>query len=67
MGERAIENCIKKLSVLEEQIAQLQEQADTIKGEMKAEFEEKGLDELKTKNSLSSGKRLSVTVWTVKH
>ena len=52
MTERMIENHIKKLSALEEQIAQLQEQADTIKGELKADLEEKGLDELKTKNFL---------------
>lgn len=50
MTERMIENRIKKLSALEEQIAQLQEQADAIKGELKADLEEKGLDELKTKN-----------------
>ncbi len=52
MTERMIENRIKKLSALEEQIAQLQEQADIIKGELKADLEEKGLDELKTKNFL---------------
>ncbi len=37
MTERMIENRIKKLSALEEQIAQLQEQADAIKGELKAD------------------------------
>lgn len=52
MTERMIENRIKKLSALEEQIAQLQEQADIIKSELKADLEEKGLDELKTKNFL---------------
>lgn len=50
MTERMIENRIKKLSALESQIAELQEQADMIKGELKADLEEKGLDELKTKN-----------------
>lgn len=43
MTERMIENRVKKLSALEEQIAQLQEQADAIKGELKADLEEKGL------------------------
>ena len=37
MTERMIENRIKKLSALEEQIAQLQEQADAIKGELQAD------------------------------
>ena len=50
MTERMIENRIKKLSALEEQIAQLQEQAEEIKTELKADLEEKGLNELKTKN-----------------
>lgn len=49
MTEKMIESRIKKLSALEEQIAQLQEQAETIKSELKADLEEKGLDELKTK------------------
>lgn len=58
MTERMIENRIKKLSALEEQIAQLQEQADVIKGELKADLEEKGLDELKTKNFLIRWKEI---------
>lgn len=58
MTERMIENRIKKLSALEEQIAQLQGQADTIKGELKADLEEKGLDELKTKNFLIRWKEI---------
>ena len=43
MTERMIENRVKKLSALEEQIALLQEQADAIKGELKADLEEKAL------------------------
>ncbi len=58
MTERMIENRIKKLSALEEQIAQLQEQANIIKGELKADLEEKGLDELKTKNFLIRWKEI---------
>ena len=58
MTERMIENRVKKLSALEEQIAQLQEQADAIKGELKADLEEKGLDELKTKNFLIRWKEI---------
>lgn len=58
MTERMIENHIKKLSVLEEQITQLQEQVDTIKGELKADLEEKGLDELKAKNFIIRWKEI---------
>ena len=58
MTERMIENRIRKLSVLEEQILQLQKHADAIKRELKADMEEKGVDELKTKNLSFDGKRL---------
>ena len=58
MTERMIENRVKKLSALEEQITQLQEQAEMIKGELKADLEEKGLDELKTKNFLIRWKEI---------
>ena len=58
MTERMIENRIKKLTELGEQITKLQEQADAIKGELKAELEEKGIDELKTKNFLIKWKEI---------
>ena len=58
MTERMIENRIKKLSALEEQIAQLQEQADVIKGDLKADLEEKGLEGLQTKNFLIRWKEI---------
>lgn len=58
MTERMIENRIKKLSALEAQVAQLQEQADVIKGELKADLEEKGLEELQTKNFLIRWKEI---------
>lgn len=50
MTEKMIENRIKKLAALEEQIAQLQVQTDVIKSELKTDLEAKGLEELKTKN-----------------
>lgn len=56
--ERMIENRINKLSALETQIAQLQHQADAIRGELKADLEEKGLDELRTKNFLIRWKEI---------
>ena len=43
---------------MEEQIAQLQEQADAIKSELKADLEEKGVDELKTKNFIIRWKEI---------
>lgn len=58
MTERMIENRIKKLSALEEQIAQLQGQAEEIRAELKADLDEKGLDELKTKNFLIRWKEI---------
>ena len=58
MTERMIENRVKKLSTLETQIAQLQKQADVIKGELKADLEKKGLDELQTKNFLIRWKEI---------
>lgn len=58
MTERMIENRVKKLSALETQIAQLQKQADVIKGELKVDLEEKGLDELQTKNFLIRWKEI---------
>lgn len=58
MTERMIENRIRKLSALEKQIAQLQGEADVIKGELKADLEEKRIDELKTKNFLIRWKEI---------
>lgn len=58
MTERMIENRVKKLSTLESQIAELQEQAEAIKAELKADLEEKGVQELKTKNFLIRWKEI---------
>ena len=58
MTERMIENRAKKLKNLESQIAELQEQADAIKSELKADLEEKGVDELKTKNFIIRWKEI---------
>lgn len=52
MTERMIENRVKKLSALESQIEELKEQAEAIKAELKADLEERGVQELKTKNFL---------------
>ena len=50
MTERKIENRIKKLKELEKQIADLEQEADAIRCELKEDMEEKGVDELTTKN-----------------
>lgn len=58
MTERMMENRVKKLKALESQIAELQEQADAIRSELKADLEEKGVDELKTKNFIIRWKEI---------
>ena len=58
MTERMIENRVKKLSALESQIEELKEQAEAIKAELKADLEERGVQELKTKNFLIRWKEI---------
>lgn len=58
MTERMIENRIKKLQEIEKQKKTLEEQAEAIKAELKADLEEKGTDELKTKNFLIRWKEI---------
>ncbi|MCD8130561.1 MAG: hypothetical protein LUE16_04680 [Lachnospiraceae bacterium] len=58
MTERMIENRVKKLQELEGQIAELQEQADTIKTELKADMEGKGLEEIQTKHFIIRWKEI---------
>lgn len=58
MTERMIENRIKKLQEIERQQKALEEQAEAIKTELKADLEEKGTDELKTKNFLIRWKEI---------
>ena len=58
MTERMIENRVKKLSALESQNEELKEQAEAIKAELKADLEERGVQELKTKNFLIRWKEI---------
>ncbi len=46
MGERALENRIKKLQELENQEKAIKEQADKLREEIKRDMEAKGTDEL---------------------
>ncbi len=48
MGERVLENRIKKLQAIEEQKKALEEQAEKLREEIKRELEVKGTEELKT-------------------
>lgn len=58
MTERMIENRAKKLQEIESQISTLQAQAEIIKSELKADLEDKGVDELKTKNFIIRWKEI---------
>lgn len=50
MSERMIENRIRKLQELEAQQKEIEAAADAIRAELKADLEEKGVEELATKN-----------------
>ena len=58
MTERMIENWVKKLQALEAQQKELEAAADAIRAELKADMEEKGLDELKTQNFILRWKEI---------
>ena len=52
MTEKMIENRVKKLQAIEAQLKELEAAADAIRAELKADLEEKGVEELQTKNFL---------------
>ena len=58
MTEKMIENRIKKLQAIEAQQKGLDTAADAIRAELKADLEEKGLQELKTKNFIVRWKEI---------
>lgn len=58
MTEKMIENRIKKLQAIEAQREELDAQADAIRAELKADLEEKGIQELKTKNFIVRWKEI---------
>ena len=58
MTERMIENRVKKLQAIEAQQKELEAQANAIRAERKADLEEKGVDELKTKNFILRWKEI---------
>ncbi len=58
MTERMIENRVNKLRELEAQQKELEAQAEAIRAELKADLEEKGVEELKTKNFILRWKEI---------
>lgn len=50
MTERMIDSRVKKLQAIEAKQKELEKQAEDIRAELKADLEQKGLEELQTKN-----------------
>ena len=50
MGNKAIENRINKLKVLEDQKKAIENEIDKLKAEIKADMERKGVEEIRTDN-----------------
>ena len=61
MTERMIENRIRKLQELEAQQKEIEAAADAIRAELKADLEEKGVEELATKNFIVRWKEIVST------
>ncbi len=59
MTERMIENRIRKLQAVEAQQKELEVQAEALRTELKADLEEKGLDELQTANFVIRWKEIA--------
>ncbi len=59
MTERMIENRIRKLQAVEAQMKELEAQAEALRTELKADLEEKGLDELQTTNFVIRWKEIA--------
>lgn len=58
MTERMIENRVNKLRELEAQQKEIEAAAEAIRAELKADLEEKGVDELKAKNFILRWKEI---------
>lgn len=58
MGNRAVENRIKRLKEIEAAQKELEKQADAIKAEIKAVMEAQGADELNTGNFIIRWKEI---------
>ncbi len=58
MTEKMIENRVKKLQAIEAQQKELEAQAEAIRAELKADLEEKGVEELRTPNFILRWKEI---------
>lgn len=58
MGERALENRIKRLKEIEQQQKTLEEQAEQLRNEIKKDMEAKGVDEIRTKSFIVRWKEI---------
>ncbi len=58
MTEKMIENRIRKLQEIEARQKELEASAEAIRAELKADLEEKGVDELKTRNFIVRWKEI---------
>ena len=58
MTEKMIENRVKKLRAIEAQQKELEAQAEAIRTELKADLEEKGVEELRTPNFILRWKEI---------
>ena len=63
MGERAVENRIRKLKALEEQIRGLEQQKEALQEEIKADMENKGIDEMHTGSFIVRWKSVLINVF----
>lgn len=59
MTERRIERRIAKIKEIEAQIAELEKEADAIRNEIKQDMEQKGVDEMATRNFVIRWKEVS--------
>lgn len=66
MGERTLQNRIMKLREIEAQQKALEEQAEQIRREIKADMEEKQVDEMQAGSFISGGKPSFQASWTGK-
>lgn len=58
MTEKMIENRVKKLQAIEAQQKELEAAAEAIRAELKADLEEKGVEELRTANFILRWKEI---------
>ena len=58
MGERALQNRIRRLQALERQQAEIEAEKERIKEEIRKDMEKKGIDQVKTGNFIVRCKKI---------